>query len=94
MPNAFPYFITIERLVSNEVELNTGLLIILGYTLIYCLPCLILLLIGTLSRAATKIWLEQLVQKFGSGTVKPSAPIAVLTFAAGIAVASIPFTWL
>lgn len=94
LPNAFPYFITIERLVSNEVELNAGLLIILGYTLIYCLPCLVLLLIGTISRSATRSWLERLVQKFGSGTVKRSVPIAVLTIAAGIAVASIPFALL
>jgi hypothetical protein len=94
LPNAFPYFITIERLVSNEVALDMGLLIILGYTLIYCLPCLILLLVGTVSRTATKSWLEGVVKKLGTGTVKRSVPIAVLTIAAGIAVATIPFTLL
>lgn len=94
LPNAFPYFITIERMVSSEVELNPGLLIILGYTLVYCLPCLVLLLIGTISRAATKKWLEKLVSKFGTGTVKRSIPIGVITIAAGLAVASIPFALL
>lgn len=92
LPNAFPYFITIERMVSNDVGLNAGLLIILGYTLVYCLPCLVLLLVGTLSRAKTKKWLEGLVSKFGAGTVKRSIPIGLATMAAGIGVASIPFT--
>lgn len=91
LPNAFPYFITIERMVSSDVELGAGLLIILAYTLIYCLPCLVLLLVGTLSREATKKWLERLVSKFGTGTVRRSIPIGLLTIVAGLAVASVPF---
>lgn len=91
LPNAFPYFITIERMVSSEVELNAGLLIILGYTLVYCLPCLVLLLVGTLSRSATNKWLGKLVSKFGTGTVKPSIPVGLITITAGLAVATIPF---
>jgi len=91
LPNAFPYFIAIERMVSSGIETGAGLLIILGYTLIYCLPCLILLLIGTVSRDVTKSWLEKLVKKLGTGTVKRSILIALLTIAAGIAVISIPF---
>lgn len=94
LPNAFPYFITIERMVSRDVDQNTGLLIILGYTLIYCLPCLILLLVGTLSREVTKKWLERLVAKLGSGPIKRSVPIAIVTIALGLAVISIPFSLL
>lgn len=91
LPNAFPYFISIERMVTNEVNQSSGLLIILGYTLIYCLPCLILLLVGTLSREATRNWLERLVSKLGTGTIKRSIPIAIITIVLGIGVASIPF---
>lgn len=92
LPNAFPYFIAIERLVSNQVEQAAGLLIILGYTIIYCVPCLILLLIGSLSKEVTKKWLEKLVTRFGTGTVKKSIPMALVNIVAGIAVATIPFT--
>lgn len=94
LPNAFPYFIAIERMVSSQVEQNLGLLVILGYTLIYCLPCLILLLVGTLSKTVTRKWLEKLAKKFGTGTVKRSIPIALATIVAGLAVASIPFALL
>jgi hypothetical protein len=94
LPNAFPYFITIERLVSNQVEQGVGLLIILGYTIVYCLPCLVLLVIGTLSKAVTKTWLEKIVARLSTGTVKRSIPIALTNIAAGLAVATIPFTLL
>jgi hypothetical protein len=57
-------------MVSLDVNQNVGLLIILGYSLIYCLPFLILLLVGTLSRDVTKSFLERLVSKLGTGSVK------------------------
>lgn len=91
LPNAFPYFVTIERMVSANVKPLVGLLIIVGYTLIYCLPCLVLLLVGTINRDRTRNWLERIVAKFGTGAIKRSIPAALLTVAAGIAVASIPF---
>jgi cytochrome c biogenesis protein CcdA len=94
LPNAFPYFISIERMVARDVEQNAGLLIIFGYTLIYCLPCLILLLVGTVSRDVTKKWLERLVAKLGTGPIKRSIPIAVVTIVIGICVGSIPFVLL
>ena len=81
-------------MVSLDVNQSAGLLIILGYSLIYCLPCLILLLVGTLSRDVTKYWLKRVVSKLGSGLVKRSVPIAVITIAAGIVVGSIPFVLL
>jgi hypothetical protein len=91
LPNAFPYFIAIERMVSTDVGIATGLLVLLGYTLIYCLPCLILLLVGTVNRERTRNWLQKIVTKFGSGTIKRSIAIGCLTIVAGLAVASIPF---
>ena len=91
LPNAFPYLTTIERMVSVSVEPLAGLLIIVAYTLIYCLPCLILLLVGTANRERTRNWLERIVTKFGTGTMRRSIPLALTTIVAGIAVASIPF---
>jgi hypothetical protein len=39
LPNAFPYFIAIERLINAEVDTITGLAVLAGYAVIYCLPC-------------------------------------------------------
>jgi hypothetical protein len=46
LPNAFPYFIAIERIVNADVSTTRSLVIIAGYALIYCLPCLLLLIAG------------------------------------------------
>src|SRR3712207_259485 len=48
LPNAFPYLIAIERLVSADVPLASGLWVLAGYAVVYCLPCLALLAVGTL----------------------------------------------
>ena len=46
LPNAFPYFIAIERIVGAGLGTAHALLIIAGYALVYCLPCLLLLIAG------------------------------------------------
>ena len=93
LPNAFPYFIAIERLVNADVPIWQGLAIIAGYTLIYCLPCLVLLAVGLLARKRTHTWLQRQITRFGTGTVKRSVPAAILLLSAAAAVATIPF-WL
>ncbi|MFE1644796.1 GAP family protein [Microbacterium sp. P01] len=93
LPNAFPYFIAIERLVATEIPIGAGLAILAGYTVIYCLPCLVLLAIGLTNGARVREWLGRLVDKLGTGTVKRSVPTAIVLALLGVAVASVPF-WL
>ncbi|MBS0022492.1 GAP family protein [Microbacterium paraoxydans] len=91
LPNAFPYFIAIERLVAAEVHPGAGLAVIAGYTIVYCLPCLVLLAIGLLARDRVRARLERLVARFGTGTVPRSVPVAVTWMVLGAAVLTIPF---
>ncbi|KZE93918.1 hypothetical protein AVP42_01538 [Agromyces sp. NDB4Y10] len=91
LPNAFPYFIAIERLVDSGAPAWQGLLVLAGYTLVYCLPCLVLLVVGLLARERTRARLERIVARFGQGTVRRSVPLALLLFAAAAAVAAVPF---
>lgn len=93
LPNAFPYFIAIERMVATEVPIGVGLAILAGYTFVYCLPCLILLVVGLTSGGRVRERLQRLVDRFGTGTVKRSIPIGIALALLGVAVASIPF-WL
>jgi len=48
LPNAFPYLIAIERLVTTDVPTGLGILVLALYGVVYCLPCLVLLLLGVL----------------------------------------------
>lgn len=90
LPNAFPYFIAIERLVSSDVNVGVGLLVIAGYTLIYCLPCLAMLAVGVMARDRVRTKLQRLVDRFGTGMVKKSLPVAIILILLGVAVGTIP----
>jgi Sap-like sulfolipid-1-addressing protein len=94
LPNAFPYAIAIERLVSAGVPPPTGMLVLAGYALVYCLPCLLLLLAGTLRGHRVRARLHVLYQRFGRARDLPRSLPAALALSllaaavAGVAVAA------
>ncbi|MBX9718869.1 MAG: hypothetical protein K2X36_08505, partial [Microbacteriaceae bacterium] len=94
LPNAFPYFIALERMLAASIDPGTGLLVIAGYALIYCVPCLVLLVVGLTSRERTRAWLQNVTRRFTEGTVRRSVLAAVLLMVTGVAVASIPYALL
>lgn len=92
LPNAFPYFIAIERMLAASIDPATGLLMLAGYAALYCVPCLVLLAIGLVSRERTRSWLRHVTRRFTEGVVRRSVLAAVLLMLAGVGVASIPFS--
>ncbi|UTT63606.1 GAP family protein [Microcella humidisoli] len=96
LPNAFPYFIAIERLVDADIGIGAGLLVIAGYAVIYCVPCLVLLVVGLVSRERTTEWLRSITRRFTEGSVPRSIVAAVLLMTAGVLVAGAPviFSWI
>lgn len=92
LPNAFPYFIAIERLISAEADTTTGLVVLAGYAVIYCLPCLVLLLAGRVLHEHVQPWLQRLFRRLTTGTSPRSVPAAITLSVLGIGVASIAAT--
>jgi Sap, sulfolipid-1-addressing protein len=92
LPNAFPYFIAIERLINAEVDTTTGLAVIAGYAVIYCLPCLVLLLAGRVLHERIQPRLQGLFRRLTTGTSPRSVPAAIALAVLGIGVASIAAT--
>jgi len=94
LPNAFPYVLAVERLVSAGVDATAALLVLAGYALVYCLPCLLLLAAATLWGGSIRPRLERLHARFGGERDVPrSVPAAIglsalAAGAAGIAVAA------
>ena len=94
LPNAFPYFIAIERLVDAHVPLGVGVLVLAGYAAIYCVPCLVLLGLGLAYGERVQPQLRKLRDRFGTEGVVPGSPrrAALLAVASlvlgGIAVAA------
>lgn len=84
LPNAFPYFIAIERLLVADVSTATSLLVLVGYATIYCLPCLVLLAVGLTRGARVLGALRRLFERFGTEATLPPSPrrAALLALAA------------
>ena len=89
LPNAFPYFIAIERMVDADVAPPTGLLVLGSYALVYCTPCLILLALGMAHGDKVKLRLQKILDRFSTGTIKRSVPIAIALFLLAAAVLTI-----
>lgn len=78
LPNAFPYAIAIERLVSAGVAPPLGMLVLAGYSLVYCLPCLVLLVAGVASGDRVRERLDGLYARFGRAKDLPRSVPAAL----------------
>ncbi|WP_165067085.1 GAP family protein [Marisediminicola senii] len=91
LPNAFPYFIAIERMIAASVDLPVGLLVLAGYAVVYCIPCLVLLALGMAHGDTVRARLGKVLTRFSTGTVRRSVPAAVGLIALAIAVLTIAF---
>lgn len=89
LPNAFPYLIAIERLVSAEVPTAQAVLVLAGYALVYCIPCLILLAAGLTHGERVRARLSGLYERYGAGgEVAGSTPRALALLGVGALVAT------
>jgi hypothetical protein len=78
LPNAFPYVIAIERLVTAGVPDGQAVAVLAGYALVYCAPCLVLLALGATHGDAVRRRLGGVYERIGSArTVPRSVPAAL-----------------
>ena len=90
LPNAFPYFIAIERLVSADTTPTVAVLVLTGYAVVYCLPCLLLLAAGLSHAGPVQGFLRRLHDRFGTAAELPaSRSRAAAYLGAGVLVASL-----
>lgn len=88
LPNAFPYVIALERLAAADVGVGPGLAVLTGYALVYCVPCLVLLVVGTVWHDRVARRLVGVYERFGAARDLPrSVPKAVALTAAGLGLA-------
>lgn len=72
LPNAFPYFIAIERLITSDVSAPGAIGLLAAYAVTYCLPCLVLLAIGLRGGPVSR-HLRRLHDRFGTGADVPAS---------------------
>ncbi|ANZ39849.1 hypothetical protein BBK82_31180 [Lentzea guizhouensis] len=94
LPNAFPYFLAVERLISAGVPAGQAVLVLAGYAVIYCLPCIVLVVAGAALRDRVRPRLDRLYARLGAEKALPAnsaIALLLLVLAAGIAV--LAFLW-
>ncbi|MZE55794.1 hypothetical protein GTY86_31870 [Streptomyces sp. SID5770] len=90
LPNAFPYFIAIERIVGADVGATSALLVLAGYALVYCLPCMLLLVAGATHGDRVRRRLGGLYARLGAEKEQPrSVPTALGCLAVAAAVMTV-----
>jgi cytochrome c biogenesis protein CcdA len=93
LPNAFPYFIAIERMLASGVTLPTAVVVLVLYAVVYCLPCLALLGIGLRRGDRIVAELRRLHGRFGAGATVTASPLRAAGFLLGaVALAAIAAT--
>ncbi|MGY1751958.1 GAP family protein [Blastococcus sp. SYSU D01042] len=90
LPNAFPYLIAIERLVAADAGHGPAIAVLLAYGVVYCLPCLVLLLVAAARGDRVRRRLGRVYERIGRArTVRRSIPAALLLSAAAVGVATV-----
>jgi len=84
LPNAFPMFLAVERLIDAGVPTSTGVGLLLGYSVIYMLPTLAVLILGLVFGARARIRIQRLYDKFVGAEAKASWKLATLYFFAAL----------
>lgn len=89
LPNAFPYVIAIERLIDAGVEDLTAAGVIAVYGLIYCLPCIALVILWRLPGAPIQRRLAPHIERFRAGGPRPAQPGRAAVYLLGATVVAI-----
>jgi hypothetical protein len=83
LPNAFPYFIAIERMVAAGTGPGVAGLVLAGYAVLYCVPCLILLVVARLRGNEVRERLAGLYRRFGAAREVPRSIGRAAAYVAG-----------
>ena len=94
LPNAFPYFLAVERLVTAGVPTGQALIVLAGYALVYCLPCIVLVAAGAAFGDRVRPRLDRLYVRLGAKrTVPANSALAVLWLLLAASVVALAFLW-
>jgi cytochrome c biogenesis protein CcdA len=89
LPNAFPLFIAVERLVSAEVGSEPGVLAWVGYTVVYAAPIVVVLILGATQGERARRVMRRVTDRLLTGVARRSLPLVAAFTAAGLASAAL-----
>jgi hypothetical protein len=89
LPNAFPLFIAVERLVAAAVSWELGVLAWLGYALVYAAPTVAVLILGVTQGDRARAAMRRITDRFLTGVARRSLPLVAAFTVAGLASAAL-----
>jgi cytochrome c biogenesis protein CcdA len=89
LPSAFPLFFAVSWIVDVPISTAQQFALLAGYTVVYALPTLGVLVVALSLKDRMRNRLEQLAANYGQGEVAASRPIAALYFVAAAASAAV-----
>lgn len=89
LPNAFPLFIAVERLVSAPIGWPVVLPALCGYVAVYALPIAVVIVLGRWQGAQARAVMRRITDRFLSGTARRSVPLVAGLTAAAVASATV-----
>lgn len=78
LPNAFPLFLAIERLLDAGITGGRGVAVLVGYTAVYAFPALTLLVAGIAYQDRVTEFLARRLRRFTTGTARAHPKLALL----------------
>ncbi|MBB2958100.1 GAP family protein [Pseudoclavibacter helvolus] len=81
LPNAFPMFFAVERLIDANVPAPAALTALAGYTVVYAIPTVLALVLGIVFKDRPRDRFREVYDRLTGGEVRASRPMAGLHFA-------------
>lgn len=83
LPNAFPLFLAVERIVVADLDRQVAVAALCGYVTVYALPIAALLVLSARQGPRVRAGMQRITDRFLSGVARRSVPlVAGLTLAA------------
>jgi hypothetical protein len=93
LPNAFPMLLAVERLIAAEVPAPAAVAVLVGYTVVYALPSVLILAAGLAFNDELRDQLDSMLGSRTSGTAAPSPKAAAACFAGAAGSLAVLFWW-
>ncbi|GAA2276070.1 hypothetical protein GCM10009853_032720 [Glycomyces scopariae] len=93
LPNAFPMVLAVERLLNADAAAPAAVLVLVGYTLVYALPAVLILAAGLAFNDELREQLQSMLSGRTSGTAGPSPKAAAACFAGAAASLAVLLLW-
>lgn len=80
LPNSFPMFFAVERIIDAQVETSTAVALLFGYNFLYAFPTLVILVVGLMYHERLRALMQRAYDRHVTGVSQRNLKTASLYF--------------